>query len=213
MTKLELIGTPLSHFTRKVRILLHELGVDYEFVRAPGVMATETAPYGEHPLMRVPTLRHGDATVLESDHIARYVAAKFDPDDRFAVRGEAVEDLNRLAVINGVMDNEVVWILAGRGGLTHLEDIVYFRKLRAAIDNGLGWLDREVEPERERFDYGDIAMICMWQHIAYYRLVPDLERYARLGARVARFVDRPSIAATAPEVALAEARAAGWQPG
>jgi glutathione S-transferase len=213
MAKLELIGTPLSHFTRKVRIVLHELGVDYELVRAPGVMATATAPYGDHPLMRVPTLRHGDQAIFESDHIARYVVARFDPDDRLAVRGEAIAELNWLAVINGVMDNEVVWILAARGGLTNLDELVYFRKLRAAIDSGLAWLDREVDPERERFDYGDVAMMCMWQHIAYYRLVPDLDRHARLAARVARFVDRPSIAATAPEVALAEARAAGWQPG
>lgn len=213
MSTLELIGTPLSHFTRKVRIVLHELGVDYAFVRAPGVMAAATAPYGEHPLMRVPTLHHGGETVLESDHIARYVVAQFDPGDRFAVRSEAVADLNRLAVINGVMDNEVVCILAARGGLTNLDEAVYFRKLRAAIDSGLAWLDRAVEPARDGFDYGDIAMVCMWQHIAYYKLVPDLERHARLAARVARFVDRPSVAATAPEVALAEARAAGWQPG
>ena len=210
---MQLIGTPLSHFTRKVRILLHELGVDYEFVRAPGVMATATAPYGEHPLMRVPTLRHGDAMVLESDHIARYVVATFDPADRFAVRSEAVADLNRLAVINGVMANEVVWILAGRGGLTNLDEIVYFRKLRAGIDSGLAWLDREVAPDRESFDYGDIAMVCMWQHVAHYKLVPELARYTRLAARVARFVDRPAVATTAPEAALAEARAAGWQPG
>jgi glutathione S-transferase len=210
---LQLVGTPLSHFTRKLRILLAELAITYDFVRAPGVLGTATAPYGEHPLLRVPTLHHGPHTVIESDHIARYLVACFDPGDRFAVRSETVDDLNRLAVINGVMDNEVVWVLAGRGGLTDLDQIVYFRKLMTAIDGGLAWLDRHVDPDLARFDYGDIAMICMWQHLAYYKLVPDLARHTRLAARVARFADRPAVAATTPEQSLAEARAAGWQPG
>ncbi|HET9620301.1 MAG TPA: glutathione S-transferase family protein [Kofleriaceae bacterium] len=209
---LQLIGTPLSHFTRKVRILLAELGVAHDFVRAPGVMGTATAPYGDHPLLRVPTLIDGAQTVIESDHIARYVVAHHDPDDRFGVRSEAVADLNWLAVVNGVMDNEVVWVLAGRGGLANLEEIVYFRKLMTAIEGGLAWLDRTVDVERARFDYGDIALICMWQHLAHYKLVPTLDRHARLAARVARFADRPSVAATTPERSLADARAAGWQP-
>ncbi|HEX4416644.1 MAG TPA: glutathione S-transferase N-terminal domain-containing protein [Kofleriaceae bacterium] len=236
--KPQLVGTPLSHFTRKIRILFHELGVDYDFVRVTGVLATETAGYGDNPLLRVPTLIDGADTIIDSDHIARHVVGRHDRGDRLGVRSEQVADLNRLAVISGVMANEVVLILAARGGLTGLDGIVYFRKLRGAIDNGLAWLDRDVgsdvgrdvgsdvgrdvgsdagrnaahHPEPAPFDYRDIALVCMWQHIAHYKLVPDLDRHAHLAARVARFAARPSVAATAPEAALAEARAAGWQP-
>jgi glutathione S-transferase len=198
----KLFGTPLSHFTRKIRILLAELGVPFDFVRTPGVLATEPAAYGDNPLMRVPTLVHGDDTVIESDHIARYLVGRYDRDDRLAVRSERVRDLNLLAVVNGVMANEVVLILAKRGGLTDLDGVVYFRKLASAIDTGLSWLDRElVADDDERFDYRDVAMICMWQHLAHYQLVTGLDRHARLAARVARFASRPSIATTAPEVA------------
>lgn len=212
MTKPQLVGTPLSHFTRKIRILLHELGVDYDFVRTSSVLATSAAEYRDHPLMRVPTLLHGDDAVIESDHIARHVIRHHDPSDRFGVGSERVEDLNRLAVLNGIMDNEVVLILAARGGLTGLDGIAYFRKLRSAIDGGLEWLDRHT-PDAAPFDYRDIVTICMWQHLAYYQLVPDLDRHAKLSERVARFASRPSVVATAPEASLAEARAAGWQPG
>lgn len=210
-TRPQLFGTPLSHFTRKVRILCAELAVDVEFVRTSSVLAATPSGYGDNPLMRIPTLIDGGATIIDSDHIARYLVGKFDPDDRLAVRSEAIAALNALAVVTGIMNNEVVLILAARGGLTDVENIVYFRKLRAAIDHGLAWLDAQVDPEAA-FDYRDIATICMWQHIAHYQLVPDLTRYARVGARVARFADRPSIASTAPDVSLAEARAAGWQP-
>ena len=151
--------------------------------------------------------------MIESDHIARYVVARHDHADRLGVRSERVRDLNRLAVINGIMDNEVVLILAKRGGLTDLESVVYFRKLATAIDAGLAWLDRETDPDDATFDYVDIATICMWEHLAHYQIAKDLAPYTRIAARVARFEARPSVASTTPAASLAEATAAGWKPG
>ena len=213
MDPLRLHGTPLSHFTRKIRVLLAELGVPHEFVRAPGVLATSAAAYADNPLMRVPTLIHGSDMLIVSDHIARYLVGKYDPADRLGVRSERVADLNRLAVVNGIMSNEVVLLLAKRGGLADLEGVVYFRKLLQAIDQGLVWLEAHTDPEREGFDYGDIATICVWQHLLHYAFTPGLENYPRIAARVERFAGRPSVARTTPAVSLAEAVAAGWSPG
>src|SRR5262245_9398554 len=99
----QLYGTPLSHFTRKVRILLHELGVTFDFVRTPNLLEASAQGYGSNPLLRIPTLVHAGATVIESDHIARYLVEAFDPADRFAVRTPGVACMNRLAVLNGIM--------------------------------------------------------------------------------------------------------------
>lgn len=211
MERLRLHGTPLSHFTRKIRILLAELGVEFDFVRAENLLATESAPYGENPLLRVPALVDGDVTVVDSDHIARWVVGKNDPNDRFGVRSERAEDLNRLAVVNGIMDNEVVLILAKRGGID-IASGVYFGKLAAAIDGGLAWLDDRTDPDAATFDYRDIATVCMWQHVVHYAMFPGLERYPRIASRVARFAERASVASTTPAISLAEATAAGWRP-
>lgn len=212
MDKPQLHGTPLSHFTRKIRILLAELGVDFDFVRASSVLATSPASYADNPLMRVPTLVHAGSTVIDSDHIARYLVATYDPKDNLLVRSERIRDMNRLAVVTGIMNNVVVLLLARRGGLADLDKVAYFRKLTMAIDTGLAWLDGDADPDDESFDYRDIATICMWQHLEHYGLVPDLAKHARVAARVARFVARPSVASTAPAVSLAEAAAAGWKP-
>lgn len=212
MHRLRLVGTPLSHFTRKIRILLAEFEVPFEFDRSPGVLSPPGAAYGDNPLQRVPTLVHGDVTLIESDHIARYLVTRFDAKDRFRVRSENVSDLNQLAVVNGIMSNEVVLILAQRAGLTNLEAVAYFRKLSGAIDSGLAWLDSHVDLQRETFDYRDIACICLWQHLQHYGMAADAERYPRLAARVQRFSERPSVARTAPEASLVEAAAAGWKP-
>ena len=212
MSALRLVGTPLSHFTRKIRILLAELGVPFEFDRSPGVLSPPGAAYGDNPLLRVPTLLHGAITLIESDHIARYLVRQFDPADRLRVRSEEVDDLNHLAVVNGIMNNEVVLILAKRAGLAQLEDVAYFRKLTSAIESGLTWLDAHIEPDRDSFDYRDIATICLWQHLVHYRMSADPVRYPRLASRVSRFRERQSISSTTPEASLAEAAAAGWKP-
>src|SRR5579872_1118000 len=107
-----LLGTPASHFTRKLRILLAELEVDFEFVRTSSFFATETSAYGGHPLLRVPVLQIDGVSLVESDHIARYVVSKFDPADRFGVLSTHPDELNALAVANGIMANAVVLIMA-----------------------------------------------------------------------------------------------------
>jgi glutathione S-transferase len=192
----KLVATPLSHFGRKIRILLAELEVPFEWVRPDGVMKATPAHYGDNPLLRVPTLIDGDVTLIESDHIARYVVGQHDPADRFGVRSEAIDDLNALAVMNGIMANEVVVILAKRGGLADADRVVYFQKLLAAIEHGLTWLEPRVG--QGALTYRDIVLVSMWQHLAHYGLVADLERWPRIAGRSAELMARPSIATTAP---------------
>ena len=197
---MQLVGTPLSHFTRKVRIVAAELAIPIDFQTLPattGVMTATADAYASNPLMRVPVLVDGELRLIESDHIARYLVGKLDPADRLGVRSENPEHLNRLAVLNGVMANEVVLILAKRGGLEGIENVVYFQKLISAIDGALAWLDARTDPDAPGFDYRDITTICMWQHIGYYALRP-LDAYSRLAARVAKFAKRPSVVPSTP---------------
>lgn len=203
MATLQLYGTPLSHFTRKIRILLHELDVPFDVIRPPDLLAPAAPSYGDNPLMRIPTLVHGDITVIDSDHIARYLVDTYDPADRFAVRTPSVAAMNRLAVLGGIMAHEVTLILTRRGGLDDLEGVAYFRKLFRSISSSLAWLDRNLDPDAPGFDYADITTICMWEHITHYQLLPDLASYHRIAARVARFSDRPSVARTTPAASLA----------
>jgi glutathione S-transferase len=205
-----LYGTPLSHFTRKVRILLLEIGIPFDTIRPPDLLAGAPRTYGGNPLMRVPTLQHDGNTVVDSDHIARYVVDAFDGSDRLGVKSADVRAMNRLAIANGVMTNEVTLILAKRGGFEDIDGVAYFRKLKVAIDAGLTWLEANTEPGAAGFSYADVATIAMWQHLEHYAIAPDLGRFVRIAARVARFAARASVAATTPASSLAAA--AAWDP-
>lgn len=208
---LKLFATPGSHFARKVRILMAELGVQYEPVWIASLLATSPQEFANNPLLRVPTAVVGDKTIVDSDHIARVIVDTYDPSDWFGVKSGDPMMLNRLAVANGVMENEVILVLAKRGGLEDLKSVAYFRKLMTAMREGLTWLDTNVALDAP-MTWADITLICMWDHLVYYKTFGKLESYPRIAERVAQFAQRPSVAATAPEPSIAEATAAGWKP-
>ena len=100
---LRLFATPLSHFARKVRILLAELELDHELVWTENLLSEDPADFGGNPILRIPTLVDGDTWVVESDQIARYLVERHDPADRFGVLALDVAQRNTLASINAAM--------------------------------------------------------------------------------------------------------------
>jgi glutathione S-transferase len=68
MAKPEIIGSARSRYTRVVRMVCEEKGIDY--VLAPEVRAI-------HPFGKMPVLRHGDFELCESKAIATYLDLAF----------------------------------------------------------------------------------------------------------------------------------------
>lgn len=91
MTQLTIYGSSASTFVRAVRMAAEEKGVAYELVsHAPWEPQAE-AP---HPFKRIPTMRHGDFVLSESQAIVRYIDRAFPgpalmPAD---LRGAAIAD-------------------------------------------------------------------------------------------------------------------------
>lgn len=191
---LRLIYTPRSHFTRKVRLLLDGLGIGVELVDAVNAAEADPARFGPNPLMKVPTLIDGERVVFESDHIAAYLVRRHDPGDRFAVLATDVDTLNARAVMNGVMAAEVELILGARTGLDTAHP--RFDKMRAAIGQGLAWLEARHTVFPETPSYLGFHLVAMWDHIALYDLAP-LE-YPRLRQVVARLDALPYVGRSRP---------------
>jgi len=70
---MKLYFTPRSHFSRKVRILLHAWKLEVELIDVGNVGATSSHAFGPNPLMKVPTLLDGGPSIFDSDHIAQYL--------------------------------------------------------------------------------------------------------------------------------------------
>jgi len=74
MTRPEIIGSAQSSYTRVVRMVCEEKGIDYTLTETP-LGAPEI--FAIHPFGRMPVLRHGDFTLCESKAIATYLDRAF----------------------------------------------------------------------------------------------------------------------------------------
>jgi len=192
---MKLFYTPRSHFSRKVRILLDAWSVPATLVDVGNVADRSAAVFGANPLMRVPTWVDGDTWLIDSDHIARYLARRHDPEDTFGVLTEDVSQLNLRAVMNGVMASEVELILARRTGID-TEVLPRFDKIKSAITQGLEWLEAHAAFFPEQPSYAGFHLVCLWDHLLLYDLVP-LE-HPRLQAVASRISSLPFVARSAP---------------
>jgi len=196
----KLYATPLSHFSRKVRVLLELYGIPYSMIDVGNVAEVDMQKLGRNPLMQVPVLEDGDTWLIDSDHIAGYIVKKHDPVDQYHVFITDTFDMNARATMNGIMNNEVKIILAQRTEIP-TEDYAYFSKARQSIINALHWL----EQNWRRFNiqsptYREFHLVCLWQHLQHYKLVPL--QYAKLENIVSQVAELPAMKKTAPGTTL-----------
>lgn len=74
MTRPEIIGSVRSTYTRVVRMVCEEKGIDYDLAEAE-LGAAEIRAL--HPFGKMPVLRHGDLVLCESKAIATYLDRAF----------------------------------------------------------------------------------------------------------------------------------------
>jgi glutathione S-transferase len=72
--KPEIIGSTRSSYTRVVRMVCEEKGIDYALTEAE-LGAPEV--FAIHPFGKMPVLRHGDVELFESKAIATYLDRRF----------------------------------------------------------------------------------------------------------------------------------------
>lgn len=194
--------TPQSHFSRKVRIVLLELGVPCELSYVPDLLADDPAKFGGNPILRVPVLEDASNWVIESDAIVRYLLETHDAgNDRFAFLGMNVAQRNALSIVSSIMGAEVELLLSRRSGLGEQHDGLYFRRYHAVMAGCLGWLEERAPglwPDHD-FSYLDIALTCMLDHLRYNGFDEALPPSPSVEARTARHAARPSVASTSPK--------------
>lgn len=193
---MRLYYTARSHFSRKVRILMDAWQQPLRLIDIGNVANTQADSFAANPLMRVPTLIDEGTWVIDSDHMAQYLCRQFDPQDRYQVLTEEIQDLNARAIINGAMAAEVELILAARTGI-ETSKYVRFEKHQKVILAALQWLEDNPQLFEGQTNYLGFHLVCLWDHLALYQLV-ELN-YPRLQNTVERLRRLDFISASAPE--------------
>ena len=193
---MKLFGSPGSPFARKVRIVLAEKRVPYEFITESGSAPNSRVPHF-NPLAKVPVLVRDDGTaVYDSPVIVEYIdglgeGPRLIPDE-FAHR---IEVKRWEALGDGIADATVLVSHDYRKAEEKRESPEWYEKQTQKIVRGLDAMERELGGREfcygERFSLADIAagyavgyLDRVWQRIDWRTPHPNLKSLAdRLATR------------------------------
>jgi glutathione S-transferase len=195
-----LYGAPYSVYTRVARLALAEKGVAYAF-ETVDIFGSETPPPAGYatinPFGKIPSLRHGDLLLYETQAIVRYLDAAFPGP---ALSPAAPRDRARMDQLIGIADSyaypHLVWgiMVAEReaGALAP-----------GAEDKAAACLAVLADLLGEPYALGpelSLADLHLAPMLTYLRLVPSGRRllgaHPALGAWLDRLAARPSLQAT-----------------
>ncbi|MBC7133115.1 MAG: glutathione S-transferase [Roseovarius sp.] len=199
---MQLISSPASPFVRKVRVLLHETGLDgqvEELSIATSPLATAPEAIAANPLGRIPALLRDDGPALyDSRVICRYLDARAGaglyPEARLW------EVLTLEATADGMMDSCVLMIYETRlrpEGARSAEWVeAQWAKVARALDALEDrWMDHLAGP----LDMGQIALGCALGYLDFrYGARGWRQGHPALAAWQDGFAARESMVRTAP---------------
>ncbi len=205
---MKLYGTKPSHFTRKARIVLVELGIPFEFVELNRLLEVGADNFAKNPLHMFPVLEDGTEWIIDSDRICEYLIkgrgknsglVPFESQSQFT----ETELWNHQTIINGVMESAVHRIRASRSGLEELDRYPFFQQERAAFLEGFDWLNDRLKGHQSYsvsgFCYLDICLICLLDWAIFRKQIDNIEEYKSLSLFLQHHSDRFSLTSTHPK--------------
>jgi glutathione S-transferase len=205
MLKPEVIGSSRSTYTRVVRMVCEEKGIEYEFkeaeLGAPEIFAI-------HPFGKMPVMSHGDVELFESKAIAAYLDRCFPGPTVFPsdpLLGALTEQW--VSLVNTVIDPTVIrtYLLAYAAPKTAdgKPDRQAIEAVEPALREQIGVLDKAVAKTGylvdDQFTFADINLMPI---LYYMRLVPEgaeaLNRATHLASYYERHAERSSFQSTIP---------------
>jgi glutathione S-transferase len=198
---LVIVGREASHYTRQVRMLAHELGIDYTLSPILDLMSEDPATFAGNPALKLPALRHGDTTLWGSANLCRWLARHAPGGADRVFLPEQAEDalgMNAHEVLAHAMAVHVEVVFHEL--VSKRPPDVASHKRRASLVNSLAWLDAEWDAIRatlpaDRIAVFDLGLFALLEHIPF-RNPMDLSHLTRLAAFADAFGQRPSAQAT-----------------
>lgn len=201
MPPLEIVGRQSSHYTRLVRLLAHELGVEHVLRPIHDLMSEDPATFAGNPALKLPALRQGDVVIWGSRNACRWLARQapdgvarvFWPEEATAPLSMNAHELlaHAMAAQVEVVFHEIV---------SKRPPDATSRKRRASLIGSLAWLDAHWEALRAelpttRIALFDLELFALLEHLPF-RNPLDLSAMPRLVGFADAFRERPSAEAT-----------------
>lgn len=200
MTKMRLLGSPTSPFVRKVRVLIHEAGLEGDVVFDQIVPRDRSNDLREHnPLGKVPAFVTGEGPGLfESSLICDWICQEVSAASRFLPPHRRWDVLTTQALADGLLE---AGLLMRHESLRpeHEQSAEWIARQFERVQDGLAGLSRSMGWSQGEPDLGQIAVACAlgwlefrFPDVGWLAEDPDLARWYR------DFAARRSMLSTAP---------------
>jgi len=205
---LELIGSGISPFVRKVRIFLAEKGLAYD--HDPMIPMGVSDEYKRlHPLGKIPTLKDGDRVIPDSSAICAYVErlhpdpALYPSDAYDYARAIWYEEFADAGFINATIVPFQQRVINGILLKQDVDEAAVETALNETLPPFLDYLERELGDAEflvgGRLTIADIAVGSQLANFKYGDASIDSGRWPRFAAYVDRIHARPSFKAPMEE--------------
>ena len=210
MLKPEIIGGARSTYTRVVRMVCEEKGIDYVLTEA---LLGAPEIFAIHPFGKMPVLRHGDVALFELKAIATYLDRRFAGPSLFPsepLPAALVEQW--VSLVNTLVDRTLIrtYLLAYAAPKTAdgKPDRQAIEAVTPALHEQIAVLDKAVAKTGylvdDQYTFADINLMPI---LYYMRLVPEgaeaLSGATNLAAYYDRHAERPSFESTIPPAGAA----------
>lgn len=203
---MKLIGSTSSPYVRKVRVVMAEKRLDYQFI-LEDVWADGTSIATSNPLGKVPCLvMDGGEAMFDSRVIVEYLDT-LSPVGKLIPSGgrERAEVKTWEALADGVMDAGVLWRLENTwpGRTDEQRSPVWVERQRAKVEQGLAAMAKGLADKPFcsgiHLSLSDIAVGCALGWISFR--FPDIawrDTHGNLERLYEKLLQRPSFAETQP---------------
>ena len=200
MTRPQLFGRNGSHFTRLVRMVAFEAGVDLDFQVIGDIQGLDPADYGGHPGLKFPVLVRGEERTFGALTICRRIVEAAPRECRI-LWPEAMDPAlqNAWELLSHAMLAQVQLVFGI--AITGLPaDHAYIVKAERGLDGTMAWLNARLPQllaarPADQLSLFEIALYCQWEHLRF-RPTVTLDGHDNLAAFSEAFGARPSALAT-----------------
>jgi len=196
-----ILGRQSSHYTRQVRMLAHELQLDYQLAPIHDLLGDDPQAYGGNPALKLPALRIGGSVVWGSANAMRMLARHVPGGEaRVAWPEQATRPLamNAHELLAHAMAVQVEVVLHERVAKRPPDPVS--AKRRASLVHCLAWLDSHLAAVRAEFPADrircfDLGLFCLFEHLAFRNPI-DTSDWHALQAFAVEMAGRESALAT-----------------
>jgi glutathione S-transferase len=192
-------GTLTSPFVRRVRVVMLELGLAFEWVDA-STDAGQAALRRLNPLWKVPAVDLDGQVIFDSRVITEHLLLRHGPGPIAPLAADDLEARNVITVVDGALDALINVLYLGRDGVSR-QQASYLGKQVERATAALEWLDARADDgwlTRARvFGLPELVLVTALEWMRF-RDVYDTARHPGLMRCVERHGGRESLVATRP---------------